>query len=201
MSQIHGFTNEQIAKLGNAIIFLTEQKPLPKTNLLKLIYLLDEISIKQYGIPFFNFNYKMWKFGPVETNIYYEFSNEPQIIKDFISIVQGADPDGYAYTLVKGVGGFDDDEFSDNDMHVLNWVKNELASKSTRILVDITHAENSPWRICAIESGHLECLENGTVNTTNVDVKTSLVIEHDDMKKMIYGEYLEQFGNPVLTQC
>ena len=54
------FDKEQLSKIGNALIYLSSNiNRLPKTKALKLIYILDELSIKQSGIPFFNLQYKV----------------------------------------------------------------------------------------------------------------------------------------------
>jgi hypothetical protein len=58
--------DNQIDKVGNSIIYLSEKiGELSKTKDLKLISILDELSIKKSGIPFFNLKYKVWKFSPV----------------------------------------------------------------------------------------------------------------------------------------
>ena len=42
------FTNEQLEKIGHTVVYLAERIPeLSKTKLLKLLYILDEISIKK----------------------------------------------------------------------------------------------------------------------------------------------------------
>lgn len=53
-------SEEQIDKIGNSIIyFLQKIEDLSKTKVLKLLYILDELSIKKSGIPFFNLKYKL----------------------------------------------------------------------------------------------------------------------------------------------
>ena len=45
--------NYQVEKIGNTVVYLSQKIPtLKKTKLLKLLYILDEISIKKTGIPF-----------------------------------------------------------------------------------------------------------------------------------------------------
>jgi len=47
------YTKGEIAKIGNAIIYFAERiKPLPKTKLLKVLYFLEEASVKKWGSPF-----------------------------------------------------------------------------------------------------------------------------------------------------
>ena len=53
------YNEAQLNKIGNTAIYLSERIPnLSKTKFLKLLYILDELSIKQSGIPFLNLDYK-----------------------------------------------------------------------------------------------------------------------------------------------
>jgi uncharacterized phage-associated protein len=75
------YTKDQLAKLGNAIIFLCDRiKPLSKTKLLKLIYLIEELSVKKHGVPFFNIRFDVWKLGPVSRDLYAEITSEPTLL-------------------------------------------------------------------------------------------------------------------------
>lgn len=48
------FSDDQLDKIGNALIYLADKLPqLTKTKLLKLLYIMDEISIKKSGIPIY----------------------------------------------------------------------------------------------------------------------------------------------------
>lgn len=54
------FSIDQLDKIGTSVIYLSERFPqLSKTKLLKLLYILDEISIKKNGIPLLNLRYKV----------------------------------------------------------------------------------------------------------------------------------------------
>ncbi len=53
------YSQEQTSKIGNTVVYLASNvENSSKTKLLKLLYLLDEISIKTSGIPFLNLQYK-----------------------------------------------------------------------------------------------------------------------------------------------
>lgn len=79
------YSKGQISKVGNTIIYLSEKiGNLSKTKLLKLLYILDEVAVKKSGIPLLNLHYDVWKFGPVDKDIYIELSSEPNLLKDYI---------------------------------------------------------------------------------------------------------------------
>src|SRR6476620_7052501 len=82
------YSNEQLELLGNTILFLEDKiRPLYKTKLLKLIYLLDELSTARCGIPFLGLDYKLWQAGPVNSDLYEEL-NQPYLLDSFIELKQ-----------------------------------------------------------------------------------------------------------------
>lgn len=55
-------TNNQIDKIGHSIVYLgSKVSELSKTKLLKLLFLLEEKSIQDYGTPFFGVDFKIWQ--------------------------------------------------------------------------------------------------------------------------------------------
>ena len=155
-------TDNQIDKIGNSIIYLTDKiGELSKTKALKLIYILDELSIKKSGIPFFNLKYKVWKFGPVSEEIFIDLSSETTLLKNYI---ERTSEDGT--TLIKPVKDFNDDEFSDNDIDLLDYVIATFGNKTAKDLVSFTHRQNSPWYNTAVKHSVLELLESEKINNT-----------------------------------
>ena len=52
------YTKNQIDKLGNTLIYLCGKlERASKTHLLKLVFIIEEISIKKFGIPFFDLRF------------------------------------------------------------------------------------------------------------------------------------------------
>lgn len=181
-------TKNQISKVGNTIIYLSQKiNELSKTKALKLIYILDELSIKKSGIPFFNLKYKVWKFGPVSEEIFIDLSSEICILKDYIEKNSGE-----GVTLIKPIKEFNDDEFSENDLELLDFVIENFGNKTAKELILFTHRKNSPWYITASENLVLELLENEEINNTELVVDMSSLINHDERKKLIYQEFIEE---------
>ena len=191
------FSKEQIDKLGNTIRFFTKTKSLSKTKLLKLIYLLEELSIKKSGIPFFNFGFYVWKFGPVVPVIYVELSTEPTLLKNYFDRNYTEN-----HSTITCKGNFCYDEFSENDIDLLNYVDNHFGNMSTPELIKLTHRENSPWYIAAQNNNILDQLENGEINMTEIPLDIFTLIKHDVIKAHVYNNYIECFGNPLNSdQC
>jgi len=179
------YTKDQLAKLGNAIIFLCDRiRPLSKTKLLKLIYLIEELSVKKHGIPFFNIRFDVWKLGPVSRDLYAEISSEPYLLDDFI--VKTSSDNG---VFVQAKRKFNDDEFNDLELKLLNDITKAYGSLTADRLIAITHRKHSPWYTTAQKNGLLEHFDNGSANTSDVEIDLSQLIEGDDQKIALFKSH------------
>lgn len=180
-------SQNQIDKVGNSIVYLSNKiGDLSKTKALKLIYILDELSIKKSGIPFFNLKYKVWKFGPVSEEIFIDLSSDTTLLKKYIE--RTFDDDS---TLIKPIVAFNDDEFSDNDIELLDFVIKEFGNKSAKDLVYYTHRKNSPWYNTAKDNSVLELLEREEINNTELLIDMGALVNHDVCKKSVYDDFIE----------
>lgn len=187
MNLYKAYTKEEIAKIGNAIIFLAERIPkLTKTKTLKLIYIIEEISVKKYGLPFFNLKFYLWKFGPVAKDLYIEFSEKPALLQGYIDLKNSKDKT-YIQPLVK----FCDDEFSDNEIGILEYVANTFKNYNSDRLVAYTHREHSLWHTTAEKNCVLELLENKRISNTDIELDFSDLIRDDELKSETYSQHKE----------
>lgn len=181
------YTKQELDKIGNAIIYLAGKIPnLSKTKLLKLIFLIEETSIKKYGLPIFNLPFLVWKYGPVAKDIYVDLSDDGVLFNKYISTKQNGNN-----TIVSAKIGFSDDEFSDNEIKILDLVVDKFGSYSAEQLVTLTHREHSLWYITAKENGVLEYLQTEKINNTNIEIDLSRTLENDSFKKEIYLQHRE----------
>jgi len=171
----HGFTKDQVDKIGNTIIYLSnELKTLSKTKILKLLFIIEESCIKKYGYPFFGIDFQIWKHGPVAKDIFIDLSeDQPEILKGYIE-KDDKDPSSF-----KAAKTFNDDEFSDNDINLLDNVISFAKGKTAKALVNYTHGKNSLWRKCAIKNGVLELLEEEQINSTDYGIEFELLFEEN----------------------
>lgn len=187
---VHQYTPDQIEKIGNTIIYLTERiQPLYKTKLLKLLYLLDEFAVKKYGIPFLNLDYEVWQAGPVCSDIYQELNEKPNLLEDYISLT--FDESG---TRVSAKKKFIDNEFSDNEISLLEFVSDKFKYTPAPELVALTHRESSPWYKAAHETGLLELFEAKKTNTSNYKVDLSELIKGDTLKEQRFKDFQEYYN-------
>jgi len=178
----NSFTSQQINKLGNTLVYLANNVgELNKTKILKLLYLIEEKSIKKFGYQFFGFIFQIWKFGPVLKDIYIDLSEDkPQILKDYIEKATYDDKIFVAKTQ------FNDDEFSDNDVYLLETIVAFAKHKTAKDLVDFTHNENSLWKKSALKNGIFEQLEAKELNSTEYLIDFSLLFNNNSFEKERY---------------
>ncbi len=176
------YSRSDIEKIGNAIIYLAERIPdLSKTKLLKLLYLLEETFAKKYQLPFLNLEFEVWQAGPVARDIFIDLSDEPLLLKDYITIEKKADS-----TYIKPITGFSDDEFSDNEIDMLDLVVEHFGSLTATDLVKRTHQKNSNWYTIAKSKGLLDLFVNRLTNSS--DEKIDLTWYLDEKGKDTFVE-------------
>jgi uncharacterized phage-associated protein len=181
-------TNEQMDKIGNAMIFLAERIPnLSKTKMLKLLYVLDELSISRSGIPFFNLQYKVWKLGPVAEGIFVELSDKLYRLDKYVAT--GIE-NGNIYINPKT--DFCDDEFSDNDIELLEFTVKEFRDTTAKDMIAYTHRPTGLWYHTATANGLLQQLESGLISNTDIIIDMGQLVLHDERKRSIYTHYIEE---------
>lgn len=188
----HGFSPDQVEKLGNTIRFLTMDQSLTKTKVLKLLYFLEEESIRKYGIPFFNIPFEAWQFGPVSRPVYTSFDD---IFNEFARTSSATTQKG-DIVLVNGIGEFSDDEFSDNDIDLMEEIMQNYSDLPSDVLVEITHRKGSPWYNTANENGLLDAFLEKSKTSSDVVINFDSVIDYPILKER-YSDYLEIHGSPA----
>lgn len=180
------YSEDQISKIGNTIIYLSESiGELSKTRLLKLLYILDEVSVKKSGIPFLNLHYDVWKFGPVDKDIFIELSSKPNLLKKYIkrSVIKNG------RNIIMPAIGFCDDEFSDNDFALMDFVISKFGRSTSKELVSYTHKKGSPWYNVAKKNAILELLEREEINSTDLEIDLGELVQYDKRKKQLFKDY------------
>lgn len=183
-------TTHQIEKLGNTLIYLAKGvSELSKTKILKLLFLIEEASIKRHGYPFFGFNFEVWQFGPVLKEVHAELSNqELSVLGEYI---KRASWNPSIYLAAKE---FNDDEFSDWDMEILNSMIAFSKNKIAKDFVEITHEPDSLWAQTATKYGVLDDLENQKRATTDYLIDFTLLFPDNEELKERYKLAVENIN-------
>lgn len=159
------FSEARKQKLGNALIFLATHtsKDLSKTKALKLLYLIEERMSLQYHVPFLGLPFEIWQAGPVAKDVYIDLTEGPVLLKDFIQMRCGEREDRYIVPLKE----FDDSEFSECEIQVMQDVVNKYGHMTAKQLVNETHKPNSLWYRIAKENNILDDLLNQKSNSSD----------------------------------
>jgi uncharacterized phage-associated protein len=175
-------TNEQIEKIGNAMIYLTKHVGDPsKTKILKLLFFLEEESIRKFGYPFFGVDFKIWVRGPVLENVFRDFEHDsPTIFKKYVK------RDIYDKDLWSPNKEFDDSEFSDNDIKCLQSICAFARHKTSYDLVNLSHKKGSLWERSANEYGVYHDLIDEKVTITEHSIDFSFLLEGNEFFKERY---------------
>lgn len=182
-----GYTKSEIDKIGNTLIYLQQRigENISKTKAIKLLYFLEEFSIKKYGRPFLNLEWEVWHLGPVSEDLYAEI-NEPYMLSEHI---EHAHINGLDACFIKPKHDFIDDEFSDADIDIMNVLVDKIGHLNANQLIDLAHKENTLWYKIAKEKDLLESFNNKSRTTTDFKIDLSELLPNDKLD--FYKSYIE----------
>jgi uncharacterized phage-associated protein len=177
------FGNLKTEKIGNLLIYLAQNiDKLYKTKALKLLYIIDETAIKTYGVPITWLEYKAWQFGPVAEEIFDNVNNiENSPFKEYISVEKPAKNNSIIIANKK----FDDGEFSDAEMDLIDTVIKQYGNYSATELIDLLHQKDTLWHR-AVNTHNLDKvfeLQNGK---SNCGLEFVTLLADDKMKQVVY---------------
>lgn len=162
------YSEENISRIGNAAVYIAEHtSDLSKTKLLKLLYLMEERSALKYQQPFLALSYEVWQAGPVPKDIYIDLSDGAVLLSKYVKTELVKLDDGKVAQYIHPVAAFNDEDFSANEIRLMDEVLKEYGDKTATELVDIVHKENTLWYKIAKEKGLLEPFRNHECNNSN----------------------------------
>jgi len=170
------------AFVGNLILYLAEKcAPLGHTKLLKLLYLIDQESTIKRGYPMTWLSYKVWSLGPVSEDVYFSKNSGCNKFSEYVKFV--TEDDRSCKIIPKSKIKFDDSEFSDSDMDIIDSIIAKYKSKTSRQLVEVTHSKNGLWDKFKKLYG-LKFTEDN--KTSDVEIDFSELIKDDKFKKSLF---------------
>ena len=170
--------------VGNLIILLAKKcAPLYHTKLIKLLYLIDEEAIRERGIPITWLDFKVWQYGPVYRAVFYIRNFSEYISSETTTSIDG----NAATTIISPKKEFDDDEFSEYDLEIIEKTLVKYQNKTANELVNITHKVGSPWDLTKKEND----LDFSIANISDVSIDMSRIVKNDPVKYANYKEAYE----------
>lgn len=179
------FSESSKVRLGNAVIYIASHAKYPyKTEVLKLLFLMEERMVQKYHVPMLSIPFSVWRLGPVSVDVFEELSDGPVLLDDFVTLQfngQGI--------MVKPSKEFDEDEFSDAELQVMHEVMEHYGQMNSEELIAVTHKEGSLWYDTAKEHGLLEDFAEQRANSSNIIIDMGRQLCPDD--RAYYNETLE----------
>lgn len=176
--------------IGNLIILLSDKcTPLYHTKLLKLLYLIDEEAIKDSGVPITWLDYKVWQYGPVDPATYFNLNT---YFDEYILLRNCISYQGDTSVIIESKKKFDNNEFSEYDLEIINRVIEKYKNKTAAQLVAITHRPGGLWDLTSKEND-LD-FSSSIANVSNVSIDMSRLVKDDAIKYTNYKEAFDKMG-------
>lgn len=189
------FSEANRQKLGNAVAFVAQRAKYPyKTEVLKLLYLMEERMVQQYHVPFLGIPFSVWRMGPVSVDVFEELSDGPQLLEDYVMLQFNGQ--GIKVAAKKG---FEDDEFSDAELKMMEQVMEKYGHMNSEELIAVTHRDGGLWKVTAEENGLLEDFEMKRANSSSVIIDMGRQLCPD--ARAFYNETLELRQAANLMRC
>lgn len=175
--------NEKIGFLLNYLASKIEV--LSMTKALKLLYIIDETSIKETGAPITWLDYKVWEMGPVAIEIYNEIKHKQYIcykgkditVSDYVELTV-VDNKDREEIYIKPRVDFNDRIFNKYEMELLYLTVFKFGNWTAKDLIEYLHLENSLWHK-SVKEHNLEELFASGKKKTNYSIEFNELIENN----------------------
>jgi uncharacterized phage-associated protein len=193
------FYKIQRDKIGNILVYLSKNIPheLSLKKALKLLYLLDESSVDETGVPITWIDHYAWKKGPVATDIYFEVNNienskkKPvRKTKEFnIGLSEFIDTEsknykGNDYVSIVPKAQFNESIFSKYEITMLGNIVRKYGSWTGQELEDHTHNDDTLYSKVVKDNNLKEVFE--VKADSNFPLEFIHLIQDDPLKKLAY---------------
>ena len=176
-------------KIGTLLAYIGEKIPnLKLRKLIKLVFLIDERSVKEKGYPLTWLDYYAWKKGPVAREIF-DIKNDGGLFSQFIDVNKNDNDGKYIITpnslfdIEKGLM-----KFSQNQIDLVDSVLRENGEADADSLTEMTHKEDGLWAL-TVKENNLSFEDN-----QQSEIKVNL-ISLIDKESEVYQDYIEAFDN------
>lgn len=195
MSMFRSIHNEKIGFVLNYLSANIEY--LSMTKALKLLYIIDETSIKEIGSPITWLDYKVWEMGPVAIDIYNEikrgeiicYQGKELTLNEFIHL-EKVDKKGRQEIYLKPRIEFSPNIFNAYELGLLEIILFKFGNWTAQDLVDYLHKEDSLWHKSVKEHNLEKVFANGT-RITNYSIEFNELIDDNPILSLANRSALE----------
>lgn len=131
----------ELKKDASVIAYLASKiENLSHLKLFKLLFIIDELSMKEEGVKITSFNYEAWKLGPVPRRLWNEmkYGNMPDLYKDAFELLDGK------HIEIKALST-SDDYLSEYELGIIDQVVSRYGQLDGNELIAFLHRRNSLW--------------------------------------------------------
>ena len=172
-ADLSSLSRRDVDKIGSLLHLIAKKSGnIYLTRLLKLLYLIDEKSVKEIGVPVTPFEYRVAQNGPLIVELWTNLQQCNDFSK-YIQISKEADIEG---TKITAVGEPNEKRFSEYELELINDIVRDYRGYSTDELIDYIHE-------------HKESLWKDIVSKKSVDFSSSKISALKiDFKEHIKGD-------------
>lgn len=182
-------------KVGNILIYLsTSITPLYLTKALKLLYFIDEESVKDSGAPITGLKHEAWRNGPVSREVFVELHELANDIDDSISlgdcIEVKKETESNSFKIIPKKD-FDNSEFSRYELEIIDRVIRIYGKKSATKLIDHVHEKGTPYSNVVEKNNLKERFKKTAESDFPVDLYP--LVSEDTSKRILYLSAQESY--------
>lgn len=123
---------------------------------------MEERMALEYHVPFIGIPYEVWQAGPVAKDVFIDLSDGPFLLESFVKTNA---KDGAVF--VEAIADFDDSEFSECEIEMMDEVLAKYGSMTASDLVAETHKKDTLWHWTAERSGPLKAFKKRECNNSD----------------------------------
>ncbi len=184
------FSLIQEIKIGNLLVYLAKNiQELSLTKALKLLYIIDETATKETGSPITWLTYQVWEMGPVANEVYDNLKkNETNLFSKYIkteAVKKQYNTKSYDTLLILPNADFNDGEFNDYEMALIDQIIAKYGNMTALNLVNILHEKDTLWHK-KVQENELKRLFEIYGKKSNVNIEFTELIENDPFKIQVY---------------
>jgi len=140
-------SNRDRERIGSLLhIIAKKHNPFYLTRLLKLLYLIDEKSVQEIGVPVTNFEYRVAEKGPLIVDLWKNLK-ENNLFDDYIEVTTVEMGEGDDRFKITPISEPKEKLFSDYELQLINNVVRDYKGWKTEDIINYIHNdEKSLWK-------------------------------------------------------
>jgi hypothetical protein len=182
------YSEIDIQKIGGIMHLISKiSNGVSRTRLLKLMYLIDEASVIELGVPVSPIEYKVAKLGPLAQKVWSELQPDNTTFGDLVNVDLKITGDSECF-LITPIGNPNLELFSEYETELIETIVKKYKETETDVLInDILHHEDTLWGKMVKE--HNIDFDKLPTRISNYTIDFSSLIKDSEEKLHYYNSY------------